>query len=250
MADLFRFFFGAFYERKSTFSVERDLFWTAYNPVYIVDQLEKQTELTSILDKAQGWPTIQEYQIDRRPYMTWYKPTDTIGVFIDTFIILNLTAFVVIGSGVCFEHVDPATGETIAAGALTGAALAQAGFRSVYGSFGNIFIAVALTFFAFSTVIGWYYFAEQNVKYVFGSREKGINPVVLKVFGLLVAICVFGGAYVVMLSGGAATAVNDIWNLQDALNGLMVIPNLLGILALTGVAVKLLKDNKEKFGLK
>lgn len=84
LADLFRFFFGAFYERKSTFSVERDLFWTAYNPVYIVDQLEKQTELTNILDKAQGWPTIQEYQIDRRPYMTWYKPTDTIGVFIDT----------------------------------------------------------------------------------------------------------------------------------------------------------------------
>lgn len=173
-----------------------------------------------------------------------------IGVFIDTFIILNLTAFVVIGSGVCFDHVDPVTGETIAAGTLTGATLAQAGFRTVFGSFGNIFIAIALTFFAFSTVIGWYYFAEQNVNYIFGTREKGINPMIIKVFGVLVAICVFIGAYVVVLSGGAASTVNDVWNLQDALNGLMVIPNLIGILALTGVAVTALKENIEKYGLK
>ena len=85
-----------------------------------------------------------------------------IGVFVDTFIILNLTAFVVIGSGLY----DP----ELAGEALNGAALAQAGFREGFGPFGNIFIAVCLTFFAFSTIISSYFFGVANVKYLFGSK--------------------------------------------------------------------------------
>lgn len=154
------------------------------------------------------------------------KPSDQgyvamMGVFIDTFIILNLTAFVVIGSGVLYTNVD---GNVVYSG-LTGAALAQAGFSSVMGSFGNIFIAICLFFFAFSTIIGWYFFGEANVKYLFG-------PKAVKVYAIIVVICVFLGSL---------GEVQLVWNMQDMMNGLMVIPNLLGILALTFVVKKQMK---------
>ena len=142
-----------------------------------------------------------------------------IGVFIDTFIILDLTAFVVIGSGMF----DP----SIAGTRLTGAALAQAGFSTGLAGFGNIFIAFCLTFFAFSTVIGWYFFGEANFKYLFGSKA-------IKLYAIIVCICVFLGSL---------AEVDWIWNLQDNLNGLMVIPNLIGILALTKVAKQLMKED-------
>ena len=142
-----------------------------------------------------------------------------IGVFIDTFIILDLTAFVVIGSGMF----DPA----VSGANLTGAALPQAGFRTGLAGFGNIFIAFCLTFFAFSTVIGWYFFGEANFKFLFGSKA-------IKVYAIIVCVCVFLGSL---------AEVDWIWNLQDNLNGLMVIPNLIGILALTGVAKSLMKED-------
>ncbi len=141
------------------------------------------------------------------------------GVFIDTFIILNLTAFIVIGSGMY----DP----SISGANLTGAALAQAGFSVGLGHFGNIFIAFCLTFFAFSTVIGWYFFGEANIKYLFGSK-------VVKIYAVIVSVCVFLGSL---------QEVEVIWNMQDAFNGLMVIPNLLGILALTKVVQKLMHED-------
>ena len=141
------------------------------------------------------------------------------GVFIDTFIILDLTAFIVIGSGMF----DP----TVAGSSLTGASLAQAGFRTGLGGFGNIFIAFCLTFFAFSTVIGWYFFGEANFKYLFGSKA-------IKLYAIIVCVCVFLGSL---------AEVDWIWNLQDNLNGLMVIPNLIGILALTKVAKQLMKED-------
>lgn len=80
-----------------------------------------------------------------------------IGVFIDTFIILTLTALVIISSGLWNSG-------------LTSIELAQAAFNAALGSFGNIFIAVCLLFSAFSTIVGWYYFGETNVKALFGNR--------------------------------------------------------------------------------
>ena len=145
--------------------------------------------------------------------------TAMMGVFIDTFIILDLTAFVVIGSGMY----DP----SVAGAQLTGAALAQAGFRQGFGAFGNFFIAFCLTFFAFSTVIGWYFFGEANIKYLFG-------PKIVKAYAAIVCICVFLGSL---------QEVAVIWDMQDALNGLMVIPNLISILALTKIVQQLMKED-------
>ena len=78
-----------------------------------------------------------------------------IGVFIDTFVILNLTAFVII------------TTHSIPTG-LTGAELSQYAFSTLYGKGGDVFIAVCMLFFAFSTILGWYFFGQANIKYLFG----------------------------------------------------------------------------------
>ncbi len=80
-----------------------------------------------------------------------------IGVFIDTFIVLNLTAFVILTTG------SRATG-------LTGAELSQYAFSSLFGKAGDIFIAICMFFFAFSTIVGWYFFGEANIRYLFGPK--------------------------------------------------------------------------------
>lgn len=83
IANIFRFFFGRFYEKKSTFNVQRTVLWTADTPIYIVDQTQKQPELTSIFDNCQRYSSIQEYQEGDVPFMTWYKTKDTMSVYID-----------------------------------------------------------------------------------------------------------------------------------------------------------------------
>ncbi|MCP1101756.1 AGCS family alanine or glycine:cation symporter [Aequitasia blattaphilus] len=138
------------------------------------------------------------------------------GVFIDTFVVLNLTAFVIIITGVLTPD-----------GSLTGTALSQAAFSSVFGKMGEVFLAICLFFFAFSTIIGWYFFGEANVKYLFGVKA-------VKVYAFLVCACIVVGS---------ALKVDLVWNMADCFNGLMVIPNLLGLLALTGMVKKIDKES-------
>jgi alanine or glycine:cation symporter, AGCS family len=135
------------------------------------------------------------------------------GVVIDTFIILTLTTLVILTTGVLGEDHQ-------------GIALAQAGFESVFGRFGIVFIAICMLFFAFSTIIGWYFFGEVNIKFLFG--KKGV-----KLYTLLVMI------FIVL---GSSLKVDLVWALADLFNGLMVIPNLLALLSLSGVVVLSLKS--------
>lgn len=129
-----------------------------------------------------------------------------IGVFIDTFVILNLTALVII------------TTHSIPTG-LTGAALSQYAFSTLFGKGGDIFIAICMLFFAFSTILGWYFFGQANIKYLFG-------PKAVKVYSIIVAVCVFLGSL---------AEVELVWTMQDTFNSLMVIPNILALFALSGV---------------
>ena len=131
------------------------------------------------------------------------------GVFIDTFVILTLTALVIISSDAL------STGET-------GSTLAQIAFNAAFGSFGNIFIAVCMFFFAFSTIVSWYFFGETNVKALFG--QKGV---------IIYAVMV-----VIFIATGSVLKVDLVWNMADMFNGLMVIPNLIALLALSGIVVK------------
>ena len=135
------------------------------------------------------------------------------GVFIDTFIVLNLTAFVIL------------TTKSIPTG-LTGAELSQYAFSTLYGKGGNVFIAICMFFFAFSTIIGWYFFGQANVKYLFG-------PKAVKIYSVLAACCVFLGSL---------AEVDLVWNMADCFNSLMVIPNILALFALSKVISQVHKD--------
>ena len=138
------------------------------------------------------------------------------GVFV-TFIIVTLTALIILTSGVlpgCIE------------GGVTGTAVAQEAFRLSFGDFGPIYIAICLAFFAFSTIIGWYFFAEQNVRWLIGRKA-------VKAFTAIV-ICV--------MFFGSLLKVDLVWNLADLFNGLMAFPNLIALIALSGVVAKLSMD--------
>lgn len=136
-----------------------------------------------------------------------------VGVFVDTFIVLNMTAFVIFVTGA----LD---------GSTTGIALTQKAFETGLGSFGLSFVAVCLFFFAFSTIIGWYFFGEQNIKFLFGTR--GTTPYRIIVMAFIVL--------------GSVLQVNLVWELADMFNGLMVLPNLIALVGLSKVVGMALKD--------
>ncbi len=138
--------------------------------------------------------------------------TAMISVFIDTFVILNLTVFAILTSGVL------GSGQS-------GVALTQAAFITKFGGFGDVFVAVCLLFFAFSTIIGWHFFGEINVKYLFGKRAT-------KVYSLLVL------GFIIT---GSALKVDLVWAMADFFNGLMVLPNALALLALSGMVAGICK---------
>jgi len=142
-----------------------------------------------------------------------------IGVFIDTFIILTMTTLVILTTGAL------GSGET-------GAALAQNAFHLAFGRFGSVFIAICMLFFAFSTILGWYFFGEVNVKYLFGKKA-------VKIYSVLVLLFIVAGSLM---------KVQMVWNLSDLFNGLMVIPNLFAVLALTGVVSQKYREYRAKHG--
>ena len=153
------------------------------------------------------------------------KPQDQgiiamMGVFIDTFVVLTLTALVIISSGM----LQPVNGP------LQGTALAQAAFNAAFGSFGNAFVAICMLFFAFSTIIGWYFFGEVNVKALFGKGAAKLYAVIVVVFIVV----------------GSTLKVDLVWSLSDMFNGLMVLPNLIGLLALSGLVVKITRGSGDQ----
>lgn len=139
-----------------------------------------------------------------------------LGVFIDTFVVLTLTGLVLITSGLIPEG-------------LTGTALTQAAFSQAFGGFGPIFIAICMFFFAFSTIIGWYFFGQSNFKTLFGEKALPIYSVIVVLFVLV----------------GSTLKVDLVWAMADFFNGLMAVPNLLALLALSGVVVAIDRDKRE-----
>lgn len=154
-----------------------------------------------------------------------------IGVFIDTFVVLTMTALVIISTLYAGDGI-------LAGGSADGVSktnMAQLAFSSVFGdTFGSIFVAVCLLFFAFSTIISWNLFGKINVVYLAGKKS-------VKIYVLLSTAFVFLGA---CLS-------NDlIWELTDTLNQLMVIPNAAALITLSGIVISAanskIKQKREK----
>ena len=154
-----------------------------------------------------------------------------VGVFIDTFIVLTLNALVIISTLYTADGVlanGYSQSSVNAAGeAIVKSNLAQTAFSTVFGQgFGSAFVAICLFFFAFSTVLSWNMFGKINVIYLFGQKAVRVYEVIALVFIFL-----------------GTLASNDlVWELSDMFNQLMVIPNAIALLALTGMVVASIKE--------
>ena len=139
----------------------------------------------------------------------------SLGVFTDTLIICSCTAFIILMSGVELG------------GGLDGIRLTQEALTTQIGGAGRIFVAVAIFFFAFSSIIGNYYYGEANVKFITSSRK------VLGIYRLLVGV---------MVMAGAVMSLQTVWSLADLTMGLMTLCNIAAIVLLGGQVFTLLKD--------
>ena len=149
------------------------------------------------------------------------------GVFIDTFVVLTLNALVIIctlyTSGGPLADCGAAAAQTV----LTKTNLAQTAFGVVFGEgLGAAFVAVALFFFAFSTILGWNMFGKVNVTYLFG--KKGVLP--------------YTAISLVFIFLGTMMSSDLVWELTDFANYLMVLPNVVGLIAGTAMVKQLLKE--------
>lgn len=136
------------------------------------------------------------------------------GTFIDTIIICSMTGLALVLTGVW-------------QGNSAGAMMTTDAFATTYGQPGVAILTVSLVLFAFTTILGWNYYGERASIYLFGT--KGIMP-----YRLL---------FIVLVASGAFLKLDAIWTLADIVNGLMAIPNLIGILLLSPVVIKLTKEH-------
>ena len=135
-----------------------------------------------------------------------------LGTFIDTIIICSLTGFVLLLSGAWL-------------GEARGAAMTAEAFSSVF-PFGGQLVAVALALFAFTTVLGWSYYGEKSVEYLFGSKS----------------IITFRLLWLIALPIGATMQLDLVWLIADTLNALMALPNLIALIVLSPIIIRLTKE--------
>ena len=149
-----------------------------------------------------------------------------IGVFIDTFIVLTMTALVVISTLYAGDGI-------LASGAADGVAktnMAQLAFSVVFGEkLGSAFVAICLLFFAFSTIISWNLFGRINVNYLFGKKANLAYSIIAIVFIFL----------------GSCLSNDLVWELTDMFNQLMVLPNVIAIVPLAGLVVAASRSSKD-----
>ncbi|UBH06495.1 transporter [Leucobacter sp. Psy1] len=137
--------------------------------------------------------------------------------FIDTIIVVSMTGLVIVTTG-AYTFTDPETGEQMSAALMTGEAFS----RGLPGEWGHWVVTLGLAMFAFSTILGWSYYGERNIEKVFG--RKVVMP-----FRILFSLVVFIGA---------TTELTVVWSFSDVMNGLMAIPNLIGLLILSGLVAR------------
>ena len=139
------------------------------------------------------------------------------GTFIDTIIICSMTGLVLVLTGAW--HGDAA-----------GAAMTGAAFTSLYGSIGGALLTISLALFAFTTILGWNYYGERAVLYLAGVR----------------AILPYRIVFIALIACGAFLKLEAIWVLADIVNGLMAIPNLIALIALSGIVVHETRRYRDK----
>ncbi len=146
-----------------------------------------------------------------------------LGPFIDTIVICSMTALVIIVSGLYAE------------GTLNGASLTAAAFGAGLKGLGKLIVNIGLALFAYSTLIGWYFYGEKGIEYLID------NPRAIFWYKIL---------WVILIPIGAIANLGIVWNISDVFNGLMALPNLIALFLLSGVAIRELKayiSNPENF---
>ena len=141
-----------------------------------------------------------------------------LGTFIDTIVVCTMTALVILTSGAWV--LKDAAGK-----GLTGVLLTSAGFQSTIAG-GNYIVTLALAVFAFTTILGWSYYGERCWQYLFSENS----------------LMVYRGLWVLAALGFANVKVDFVWNLSDTLNGLMAVPNLIGLLLLAPMVFKVTRE--------
>ncbi len=141
-------------------------------------------------------------------------------VFADTIVVCTLTALAVLTSGV----MDLETGHMISTNEKT--ALVAEAFEGTLGAAGGWFIAIAITLFAFSTVLGWSVYGSKAFEYLFGTKAMIVYKVIFVAFIVI----------------GATMDLSLAWDLSDTFNGLMAMPNLIGVIVLSGTVMKITKN--------
>ena len=142
-------------------------------------------------------------------------------VFADTIVVCTLTAFALLSSGLVNLETGMLTIETDNTGSL----VAQA-FGQTFGTVGADFVAIALLLFAFSTCLGWSHYGSKAFEYLFGVK----------------ATMIYKGIFVAAIFGGAVMGENLAWDLSDTFNGLMMLPNLIGVLVLSPIVYRCVKN--------
>lgn len=135
-------------------------------------------------------------------------------------VVCTLTALVILTSGM----VNLETGALLTAS--EDSVLVAEAFSSVFGPAGSIFIAIAILLFAFSTTLGWSYYGTKAWEYLFGTKATMIYKVI----------------FVLFIVAGATMSLDLAWDISDTFNGLMSIPNLIGVLALSPIVVKITRN--------
>jgi len=135
-------------------------------------------------------------------------------VFFDTVVVCTLTAFTVLSTGV------------LETSSLEGAPLVGEAFKGVFGGVSGAILAVSITLFAFTTILGWSFYGTKSVEYLFGKKAVLPYKIIFSVFIL----------------AGSVMSLSLVWEISDTLNALMAIPNLIGVLLLSGKVKKITEN--------
>lgn len=149
-----------------------------------------------------------------------------IGVFISTFLICTSTVMVNMASG-AYDLGVPATVMM-----EQGTVMTQNGFASGFGTFGGMFLSICLSFFSLTTIVGWYFFAESNVKYLINAKSSTLNT--------------FKAIAITALVIGTLINATFVWELADMAMGLMAIPNIIALFLLSKDVKETLDDYDAK----
>lgn len=141
-------------------------------------------------------------------------------VFADTIVVCTLTAFTILSTGI----VDLTTGQAIPG--VESSAYVSMAFGQEFGAAGSGFVAIAIMLFAFSTVLGWSHYGATACEFLFGLKAAMVYKIV----------------FVAATFGGAVMGANLAWDIADTLNGLMAVPNLIGVLVLSGTVSAITKN--------